>query len=31
MRYLPSVIDELSRDVNIRREIMTEQVNNIFS
>jgi hypothetical protein len=31
MRYLPSVIDELSRDVNIRYEIMTEQVNNIFS
>ena len=30
MRYLPSVIDELSRDVNIRCEIMTEQVNNIF-
>ena len=31
MRYLPSVIDELSRDVNILCEIMTEQVNNIFS
>ena len=31
MRYLPSEIDELYRDVNIRCEIMTEQVNNIFS
>ena len=31
MRYLPSVIDELSRDVNIRCEIMSEHVNFLFS